>query len=318
MSVTRRALFATTLASIAMGCVLPVLAQELVPEGPVTTTALINVQSKTEEPLNPAMLTLQLNGKSMPITSVKPIGAHNAQLAILIDDGLRSSFGNQLSDLVTFINSLPPGMQVFVGYMRNGEVYSPTKDEGFSTNHAAIAETLRMPISSGGVSASPYFCLSEFVKHWPSNQPGPRFVLMLTNGVDPYNGSTSPLNQDSPYVQTAQEDAQRAGVAVYAIAYADAGYRGVRGAAMSGQNYLSQVAQSTGGESLWQGIGNPVSLQPFLKEFSKDISESYTITFMADAAREKNDTLARFKLKTSQSGVKIHAPDGVHPGVDLQ
>jgi len=39
---------------------------------------------------------------------------------------------------------------------------------------------------------------------------------------------------------------------------------------------------------------------------------------MADAAREKNDTLTRFKLKTSQSGIKIHAPDGVHPGVDLQ
>jgi len=301
-----------------MGCVLPVLAQEIRPEGPVTTTALINVQSKSADPLNPAMLSLQINGKSTPVMSVNPISAHNAQVAILIDDGLRSSFGNQLGDLAAFVKSLPPNMQVMIGYMRNGEVYSPTGQNGFSTDHAAVADTLRLPISSAGVDASPYFCLSEFVKHWPSNQPGPRFVLLLTNGVDPYNGSTSPLNQDSPYVQTAQEDAQRAGVAVYAIAYAETGYRRGRGAGMSGQNYLSQVSQSTGAESLWQGIGNPVSLEPFLKEFSKDISESYTITFMADAAREKGDTLDRFKLKTSQPGVKIHTPDGVHPGVDLQ
>ena len=87
------------------------------------------------------------------------------------------------------------------------------------------------------MSASPYFCLSEFAKNWPGtpvearrnpealDAMGPaaagtrkaRFVLMITNGVDPYNGSTSILNQDSPYVATAVRDAQRAGAAVYSI-----------------------------------------------------------------------------------------------------
>ncbi len=313
----RRVFFATTLAAFAMGCVVPVFAQD-VPEGPVPTTALINVTSKSEAPLNPAMLTLQINGRATPITSVKPVTGNPAQVAILIDDGLRGTFGSQLSDLATFVNSLPPGMQVLIGYMRNGEVDVASSDKGFSTDHAAVANALRLPISSAGVSASPYFCLSEFVKHWPSNTPAARFVLMLTNGVDPYNGSTSIMNQDSPYVQTAQEDAQRAGVAVYAIAYSDAGFRRGRGAGISGQNYLSQVAEATGAQSFWQGMGNPVALDPFLKEFSKSISESYTVSFMADAAREKGDTLARIKLKTSQPGVKIHAPDGVHPGTNLE
>jgi len=318
MFALRRTFFATTLAALIPACTMTVLAQEIPIEGPVTTTALINVQSKGDQPLNPAMLTLQVNGHATPVLGVKPVGAHSAQVAILIDDGLRSSFGNQLSDIAAFVNALPPGMQVLIGYMRNGEVNVASKDGGFSTDHAAVAEALRLPLSAAGVDASPYFCLSEFSKHWPSNQPGARFVLMLTNGVDPYNGSTSPLNQDSPYVQTAQEDAERAGVAVYAISYAEAGFRGRRGAGFSGQNYLSQVAEATGGESLWQGIGNPVDLQPFLKEFNKDISESYTISFMAGAAREKGDTLDRFKLKTSQPGIKIHAPDGVHPGTNLQ
>ncbi len=140
--------------------------------------------------------------------------------------------------------------------------------------------------------------------------------MMLTNGVDPYNGSTSIMNQDSPYVQTAQEDAQRAGVAVYSIAYNEAGRRSRRGS-FSGQSYLNQVAEATGAQSFYQGIGNPVSLGPFLTEFRKSIDESYTINFMANVGG-KHNPLTRIKLKSSQPGVKIHAPDSVRPGVVQQ
>ncbi len=43
---------------------------------------------------------------------------------------------------------------------------------------------------------------------------------MLTNGVDPYNGSDRISNQDSPYVAQSVTDAQRAGVSVSSIYYA--------------------------------------------------------------------------------------------------
>jgi len=313
MSAMRRVLFAGAIAAMISSSAVCLSAQE---EGPVPTTALINVQSKSAVPLNPEMLTLQVNGHATPVAGVRPVSANTAQVAILIDDGLRGSFGNQIEDLTKFINALPPGMQALVGYMRNGMVDVASENKGFSTDHAAVADALRLTLSARGISASPYFCLSEFVKHWPSNQPGPRFVLMLTNGVDPYNGSTSIMNQDSPYVQTAQEDAQRNGVAVYSIYYGDAGMRGGRGS-FSGQSYLQQVAEATGAESFWQGTGSPVSLEPFLKAFDKDISESYTISFVTDPGRGRND-LARLKLKTSQPGVKLHVPDGVRPGVNLQ
>jgi len=311
MPAMRRILFAGAIAAMISSSAVCVSAQE----GPVTTTALINVQSKSAVPLNPEMLTLQVNGHATPVTGVRPLSANTAQVAILVDDGLRGNFANQLKDVAAFINALPPGMQVLVGYMRNGLVDVTTENKGFSTDHAAVANSLRITLSAPGISASPYFCLSEFVKHWPSNQPGPRFVLMLTNGVDPYNGSTSIMNQDSPYVQTAQEDAQRNGVAVYSIYYGDAGLRVGRGS-FSGQSYLAQVAEATGAESFWQGTGNPVSLEPFLKAFDKDISESYTVSFMTDPGK-KND-LARLKLKTSQPGVKLRVPEGVRPGVALE
>lgn len=292
----------------------PMRAQDAPVEGPVPTKALITVTSKTGTPLDPAQLKLQVNRHEAPITSVVPVKPGTAQIAILIDDGLRGSVSLQLNDIKNFISGLPAGTSVLVGYMQNGTVRS---DGGFTTDREAILSQLRIPISSAGISASPYFCLSEFVKHWPSNDPGARFVLMITNGVDPYNGSTSILNQDSPYVQTAQEDAERAGVAVYSIYYGDAGFRGGRGS-FSGQSYLQQVAEATGGTSYNQGTIPPPSFTPYLKEFANSIAESYTVNFMASSAREKRDSLTQIKLTTSQPGVKIHAPASVHPGTEQQ
>jgi hypothetical protein len=288
--------------------VLPAAAQEMANEGPKPTSALISARTKNDVPLDAGQLKLQVNGHEAEITSVTPIVQAKAEIAILIDDGLRGSFGLQIKDLQNFIDQLPAGTPVFVGYMRNGSIQAA---QPFTQDHMAAVHALRVPMSSPGMSASPYLCLSDFVKQWPSNQRVPRFVLMLTNGVDPYNGSTSMMNQDSPYVQTAQEDAERAGVAVYSIFYNDAG---MRGGSFSGQSYLQQVASATGGQLLSGGI-TPVEFAPFLRDFSKYIKESYTVNFLASATRERNSTLVPIKVKTSQPGVKIYAPEAVHPGV---
>ena len=182
-------------AMLLTGCSVVVMAQEIPNEGPVPTTVLINVDSKHDVPLNPALLKLQVNRHDSPITAVTPISPSTAQVAILIDEGLRSSVSLQLKDLENFINSLPAGTQVMVGYMQNGEVRSAG---GFSANHEEVASQLRVVESMPGAAASPYFSLSSFVKNWPSNQPGARMVLMITNGIDPYNGRPSMMNQNSP------------------------------------------------------------------------------------------------------------------------
>ena len=293
---------------------LPMFAQGIPNEGPVPTTALITVQSKGGVPLDPAQLKLQINKEQVPITSVRPVATAAAQIAILIDDGVRFSFSNQIQDFVDFINALPPGTKVLVGYMRNGTVIGM---KGFSANHQEAIAQLRIPISIAGIDGSPYFALSEFVKHWPSNEPGARFVLMITNGIDLYNGRPSVLNQDSPYVQTAQEDAQRAGVAVYSIYYGQAFQRGARGS-FSGQSYLAQVGEATGADSFYIGTITPPSLAPYLDQFDQAIARSYIVSFQLNAPREKRDTLTHIKLTTSQPGVKIHAPENVHPGVALE
>ncbi len=255
-------------------------------------------------------------------TSVAPA---QAQVALLIDDGLRESVGRNLDSLRKFVTSLPPSVEVLVGYMQNGRVVSAS---GFTTDHAAAAAEVRLPQGIPGESASPYFCLSDFVKHWPGEAGGgqsssegtinrgdtrrtgkARFVLMITNGVDPYNGSTSVMNQDSPYVHTAIADSQRAGVAVYSIYFADAGIRGAS-AAFSGQSYLQQVADATGGRNYYEGMGNPVDMAPFLKEFTGAIGRTYIASFDAPA---KGRELVRLKVN-SASKAKLRAPEAVEPG----
>ncbi len=285
-------------------------------EGNLKTQALVHADSKADVVPSPTTINLQVNSKSEPLISLVPIQPANVQIALLIDDGLSRSAGIQLEDLRAFATSLPSGTELLVGYMTNGrvEVVSP-----FSTDHASAAEQIRIPTGIPGQSASPYFCLSDFVKRWPgSDGEGDshkaRFVMMLTNGVDPYNGSTSIMNQDSPYVANAISDAQRAGVAVYSIYYRDAGFRPGGSPSFSGQSYLQQVADSTGGDEYLEGTGNPVSLAPFLKQFTHAIAETYVATFNAPAGGGGRDHLLRLKMTTSTPKLKLRHPDEVRPG----
>jgi hypothetical protein len=284
-------------------------------ENVLVTQALVHAESKADFVPTAASINLQINNKTAPLTSLAPIKPSGIQVALLIDDGLSRSAGIQLNDLKSFAATLPPQIELLVGYMSNGtvRVLSP-----FSTDHTAAADVIRLPSGLPGQSASPYFCLSDFVKSWPHSEddngaPKARIVMMVTNGVDPYNGSTRLDNQDSPYVAGAVLDAQRAGVAVYSIYYRDAGIRG-GSASFSGQSYLQQVADGTGGETYYEGTGNPVSLSPFFKQFLHALTETYVATFNVDPAAGGREHLVRVKISTNIPKVKLRHPDEVRPG----
>jgi hypothetical protein len=281
-------------------------------EGQLPTQVLVTAESKDAPRLTADNLMFDINNKKAAPSSLIAVTPPTTQIALLIDDGLRESVGRELSTLRSFVTNLPPGTEVFVGYMSQGRVQATS---GFTTDHAAAASQIRLPVGMPGVSASPYFCLSDFVKGWPVEGAGSgaaprkaRFVMMITNGVDPYNGSTSPLNQNSPYVDTAIRDAQRVGVSVSSIYFQDAGFRGGRGS-FSGQSYLAQLADGTGGRSYWQGSGNPVSMQPYLEQFNHDISETYVATFPA-AGKDLID----LRIKTTVPKLKVRAARLVRAG----
>ena len=80
----------------------------------------------------------------------------------------------------------------------------------------------------------------------------------------------------------------------------------------SGQNYLSQITQATGGINYWEGVGNPVSTTPFLQQFQHSIAESYIATFNAPVGNAPQRDLVRIKFTAAKT--KLHAPDKVRPG----
>ena len=279
-----------------------------------TATTVVTLENKQGAPVDASALTVQVEGKSEPVTRLEPLQPADTQVALLLDDGLRTSIGRQLGDLQAFVTGLPAGVQVLVGYMQNGRVVS----QGFTANHAAAAGELRLPLSSPGINASPYFALSDFAKSWPretesygqapgqGGRPRARFVLMITNGVDPYNGSVSPLNQNSPYVTQSITEAQRAGVNVYSIYYGNAGVGGGL-ASFSGQSYLQQVGDATGGTLLYQLRSSPVSLAPYLKNFQEAINNSQFATFAVPGSKDLVDV--RFKSKVK--GLKVQGTHAV-------
>ena len=284
-------------------------------EGPQPVRVLVRAEVKNGAvpPLTAANLTLDLAGRPVPVTRFAPVqqptglsGRNRGQkleVAVLIDDGLRSNFGTNLQDVEKFVTGVvSPTTSVGLGYMRNGSVFFPT---GFSNDPEVERKAVRLPISAGGINGSPYFCLQDLIKHWPTQTGAPRVVLMITNGVDRYNGSVSPLNQNSPYVDNAISDAQRANIPVYSIYFGPRQVNSGLGS-FSGQGYLGKVADQTGGMLFNQGTINPPSIAPYFRQFQKALSNTYIAEFLA-----ANRRLDRLKVSSNAPGVKLYTQQQV-------
>jgi hypothetical protein len=252
-------------------------------------------------------LQLKIDGKQSNITGWTPLGPQSkVELVVLIDDGARGSLGTQLNDIAKFIGSLPPNAKVAVAYMMNGRAAFTAQ---LSTDRAAVERQLHLPIAGmPGISASPYFCLSDLAKNWPSQDANARReVVMVTDGVDNYERRYDP---EDPYVQAAINDAVRARLIVYSIYWTNAGRfdRSMYGAD-AGQNLLAQVAQATGGNSYWQGFGNPVSFQPYFEDINQRLENQYELDFMAPLGSKPQ--IENLKLKLS-APAKVDAPQQVY------
>jgi len=294
---------------LALACTLPAVAQNL-QSGGLPARTYVELRSKADPPPPVAAENLQVKeaGKPAQVTGFSPVmsDGNGMEIAFVIDDSLRANVSNQFNDIKAFFETLQPGTSVFVGYMQNGRVVPAT--QGFTVDREVAEKALRIPMGLPGGNASPYFCLSDLVKHWPARPSrNARIVFMVTNGVDNYTG-TNPLNNDSPYVDESIRDAQRANVLVYSLYFTDQGIGG-GAASFSGQNYLMKTSQETGGEAYYQGSGNPVSFEPFLKQFSHDLSRLYELKFLAQGTG-----LQTLKVSTDVKGVKLGSPEMVYVG----
>ena len=276
-------------------------------QGQVVVTILPKHEGDAPANVSAKDVKLKIGGRDTSVADLVPLTGSRGglELVILIDSSVRNSLGNQLEDIAHFIKTLPPNVRVAVAYMRFGRAVMSSP---LSTDHAQAISGLHLPGGTPGSSGSPYFCLSDLAKQWPQGDSATRReVLMVTNGVDDYNRRYDP---DDPYVQSAMKDSIRAGLVVYSIYWTGLGRSDATAYANNtGQNLLVQVTEATGGKSFWQGMGNPVSLGPYLDEFSRRLRNQYELTFVTRF--NGKPAVEGMKLKLNVPGAEVAAPQQV-------
>lgn len=298
-------------AAIAVGAFLPTFVQAQEATAP---TASVNLLVTVEalhgkvvpEVTRPDVIVFEGRDRD-EVSNWVPARGDNAalELFILLDDGSNASLGSQLNELRQFIKSQPESTKVGVAYMQNGIA---KVQQGLTADHNSAAQSLRLPMGERGINGSPYFSLTDLIKHWPQTSAR-REVLMITDGIDPYYGGWDP--QD-PYLSAAIEDAQRAGVVVFAIYTPGVGhFDHSYGRTYWGQMYLSRLADETGGESYYIGFnGPPVTFDPYLDDMAAHLAHQYFLTFIPKP--QKKSGWHSIRLKTEVPNADLVSADKVY------
>src|ERR1043165_7271331 len=117
---------------------------------PVTVPVTIRVKEETE--LQNIDLSIHEDGQPQTIISVRGIGTNTPiTLAVLSQEEVVPSIGNEIKGLADFIRQMPKGSRVMIGYLRTG---SQQVKQRFTTDLDKAASAMRPP--SGFASASPY------------------------------------------------------------------------------------------------------------------------------------------------------------------
>jgi len=243
----------------------------------------------------------------LQVTDLVRLQGGNAglELFFLLDDASSMTLGSQLGDVRNFIEARPPQTLVGIAYLRNGTAQI-LRD--LTTNHSDAAKALRLPLSSGGVMASPYLALSDLIQRWPATS-NRREVVLVTSGTDPLGG----LGPTNPYLDSAIEDAQRHGIVVYAIYMLAAGHFGHSFWSMNwAQSHLAQIAEETGGEAYMLGFGPLVSFAPYLDEIGVRLDHQYRVTLLMTPEHKGGFRNVRFVTEVPNaelvSAHKVYVP----------
>lgn len=276
------------------------------PGKPVTVPVTIRVKEDAEVELQSIDLSISEDGEPQAIISIRSIGTNSPiSLAVLIQDDLVPSVGNEIKDLADFIRELPKGSRVMVGYLRTGSLQVKQK---FTTDLEKAASALRPP--SGFPNAgpyNPYVEVIEALKRFESQPLGRRAILLVSDGLDISRGVDSSSPTSSVDLQRAVNESQRRGVAIYGF-YAPTLVAAANPALISNaQSSLLRLSNETGGLAFFQGTGAPVSFQPFIRELDISLQKQAALTFLST---HLNKGFHRIEVKSSTPGVRIAYPSG--------
>jgi len=275
------------------------------PGRPVTVPVTIKLKEEAELELQNIDLTISEDGEPQTIISVRSIGTNSPiTLAVLIQEDL-PSVSNEIKGLADFIRSMPKGSRVMVGYLRTGSLLVKQK---FTTDLEKAAKTLRPP--TGFPSASPYNPYVEVVealKRFESQPLGRRAILLVSDGLDISRGVDSSSPTQSVDLQRAVNESQRRGVAIYGFYAPTAVAASSPSLAGNAQSSLLRLSNETGGKAFFQGLGAPVSFDPFIRELDIALQKQAAVTFLST---HLNKGFHRLEVRSATPGVRVFYPSG--------
>jgi hypothetical protein len=273
-------------------------------QGKAIVTVLPAKNNTAPVKIRPENLHAMVNGRESSIIGWTPLRGQNGdlELVVLIDDSARAEIGLRLDDISRFIGELPADVKVAIGYMNAGRAVMKGP---LSTDHSRVADQLSIPAGAAGANASPYFCLSDLAKNWPSkDNQARREVILITDGVDNYYPGYSTYD---PYVQASIQDSIKAGLVVYSIYMPNRGPGNPEYKSYVGQSLLADVTGATGGYAYWDGSSRtPVSFSPYLDDIAQRLRNQYQLKFQF----RSNDKpgLEHMSLKVDDRKVEVIAP----------
>lgn len=230
--------------------------------------------------------------------------ADKLYLAILIDDSLDTSAASQWNDLKAFIEAQPESTSILIAYAQNGNA---NVVQDFTTDHAAAAKALRIPMGFLGINASPYLSLQDLMKRW-KGEGARRSIILISSGIDYLRGGFSPI---SPDISPTAERAQRENINIWTIYSPGAGHRSRNSfRVFYAQGNLSQLSGDTGAESYYLGYSAPVSFKPYLDEIATHLSNQYMLTFSGAGGGAKGK-FERARVTTELPNVELMSANQV-------
>ena len=274
------------------------------PGRPVTIPVTIRVKEETE--LQNIDLTISEDGEPQTIISVRGIGTSSpVTIAVLLQEDLVPSVGNEVRALAEFVRKLPKGSRVMIGYLRTGSLQVRQK---FTNDLEKAASALRPPngFSSAG-PFNPYIEVVEALRKFESQPLGRRAILLVSDGLDISRGVDSSSPTQSIDLQRAINESQRRGVAIYGF-YAPTLVAAANPQLVSNaQSSLLRLSNETGGLAFFQGTGAPVSFDPFIHELDISLQKQAALTFLSTHVKKG---FHRIEVKSSTPGVRVAFPTG--------
>lgn len=263
-------------------------------------------QEQLEEFIHVERLMVKEDKDDQTILSVRSVASTPLSLAVLIQEDLTSNINLQLKDLRDFINRLPKGSRVMVGYIHGGTLRVKQR----FTDNLERASTAIQIVAATPSANGPFEGVEAATNYFEAMPTGRRAILLISDGLDSSRGNSPADIISTPEMERAILKAQRRAVAVYSIWSPTILTNDTNNTLISlGQSALAKLSEQTGGRSFYQGSIPPVSFVPFLKSLVILFERQFALTYLST---HMNKGYHHVEVTSTNPNVKIEHPKGYY------